>query len=98
MLVFQNATLLGYMLVCSFTPGPGNILALNTTSRYGWKKGLRLVLGICMGYALVQLLCTLALYELNSVFGAVLEILKYAGSVYMIWLAIHMMRSKPETS
>ncbi len=23
MVVFQNATLLGYMLVCSFTPGPG---------------------------------------------------------------------------
>ena len=34
MLVFQNATLLGYMLVCSFTPGPGNILALNTSCIY----------------------------------------------------------------
>lgn len=96
MLVFQNVTLIGYMLVCSFTPGPGNILALNTTSRYGWKKSLPLVLGICAGYALVQLLCTIALYELQSVFSAILEILKYVGGIYMIWLAIHMMRSKAE--
>lgn len=97
MFVFQNVTLIGYMLVCSFTPGPGNILALNTTSRYGWKKSLPLVLGICAGYALVQLLCTIALYELQSIFSAILEILKYVGGIYMIWLALHMMRSKPET-
>lgn len=96
MIVFQNITLLGYMLVCSFTPGPGNILALNTTSRYGWKKSLRLVLGICMGYALVQLLCTVALYELHLVLSNILEILKYIGGIYMIWLAIHMIRSKAE--
>ncbi|ELP58972.1 hypothetical protein F502_12636 [Clostridium pasteurianum DSM 525 = ATCC 6013] len=31
-------TMLGYMLVCSFTPGPGNILALNTTTQFGWQK------------------------------------------------------------
>lgn len=31
-------TMLGYMLVCSFTPGPGNILALNATTQFGWQK------------------------------------------------------------
>ena len=98
MFVFQNMTLLGYMLVCSFTPGPGNILALNATSSYGWKKSLRLVCGICAGYALVQLLCTIALYELNTSFHTALEVLKYVGGIYMIWLAIHMMRSKPDTA
>lgn len=36
-------TMLGYMLVCSFTPGPGNILALNTTTQFGWQKGKRLI-------------------------------------------------------
>lgn len=36
-------SLLGYMLVCSFTPGPGNILALNTTSTYGWKRSRLLI-------------------------------------------------------
>ena len=27
-----------YAIVNAFTPGPGNILALNTVTNYGWKK------------------------------------------------------------
>ncbi|URZ04548.1 hypothetical protein CLAUR_046370 (plasmid) [Clostridium felsineum] len=38
--------MLGYMVICSFTPGPGNILALNTTTQFGWRKGKRLIWGI----------------------------------------------------
>ena len=60
-------SLLGYMLVCSFTPGPGNILDLNTTSTYGWKRSRYLILGICLGYALVQTICSVALYRLNQI-------------------------------
>lgn len=88
-------TMLGYMLVCSFTPGPGNILALNTTTQFGWQKGKRLILGICVGYACVQLLCTLAIYGLNTFLTPVLSVLKYIGSIYMIWLAVNIFRSKP---
>ena len=28
-----------YCVINAFTPGPGNILALNTVTNYGWKKG-----------------------------------------------------------
>ena len=28
-----------YCIINAFTPGPGNILALNTVTNYGWKKG-----------------------------------------------------------
>jgi cysteine/O-acetylserine efflux protein len=87
--------MLGYMLACSFTPGPGNILALNTTTQFGWKKGKKLILGICAGYACVQFLCTLAVYGLNAFFTPVLDVLKYIGSVYMVWLSVHIFRSKP---
>lgn len=89
-------SLLGYMLVCSFTPGPGNILALNTTSTYGWKRSRSLIFGICLGYAIVQAGCTIALYGLNQVFEPALKILRYVGGIYMIWLAIHIFRSQPE--
>lgn len=89
------ASLLGYMLVCSFTPGPGNILALNTTSTYGWKRSRLLILGICLGYAIVQMGCSIALYSLNQVFEPALKILRYVGGIYMIWLAVHIFRSQP---
>ena len=28
-----------YTIINAITPGPGNILALNTVGSYGWKKG-----------------------------------------------------------
>ncbi|MFL0168719.1 LysE family transporter [Candidatus Clostridium helianthi] len=88
-------TMLGYMLVCSFTPGPGNILALNTTTQFGWKKGKRLIFGICAGYACVQFICTMAIYGLNAYLTPVLIALKYIGSIYMAWLAVTIVLSKP---
>lgn len=91
-------SLLGYMLVCSFTPGPGNILALNTTSTYGRKRSRSLILGICLGYAIVQTICSIVLYRLNQVFASALSVMRILGGIYMVWLAIHIFRSKPAES
>lgn len=43
-----------YTVISAFTPGPGNILALNTMVNHGWKKGKPLFLGIFFGYFFVQ--------------------------------------------
>lgn len=88
--------LISYMLVSSFTPGPGNILTLNTMSNYGWSKGKNLFFGICTGYYCVQILCALAIYGLNTYFSPALEILKYIGAAYLVWMAVHIIRSKPD--
>ena len=98
MTISALGTLSCYMVISSFTPGPGNILAMNTTTRFGWEKGRRLILGICCGYFLVQMVCTLTLYSLNIVLSPVLSVLKYVGTIYMIWLAAHIAISRPETS
>lgn len=87
-------TLSCYMIISSFTPGPGNILAMNTTTRFGWEKGKKLILGICYGYLLVQMICTVILYSLNMVLSPVLSVLKYVGAIYMVWLAIHIAISR----
>lgn len=65
MKITEIISLVVCMLVCSFTPGPGNILALNTTGTFGWKRSRPLILGICLGYAMVQTICSVALYQLN---------------------------------
>lgn len=90
----EIASLLGYMAVCSFTPGPGNILALNSTVKFGWRDSRRLIAGICAGYAVVQALCTVLLCGLNQLFQPLLSVLKYIGGAYMVWLAVHIMRSR----
>lgn len=91
-------SLLAYMIVCSFTPGPGNILALNVTSTYGWKKSRPLIYGICLGYLVVQILCSITIYMLDHIFSSVMYWLQFVGGIYMIWLAGHIIFSKPENN
>jgi cysteine/O-acetylserine efflux protein len=86
-----------YCVINAFTPGPGNILALNTVSSYGWKKGKPLFFGIFAGYYVVQIICALFVYGIGAFLPSALKILKYIGAVYIFWLAIHVAMSKPTT-
>jgi cysteine/O-acetylserine efflux protein len=55
-----------FSLINAFTPGPGNILALNTMTNYGWKKGEKLFWGIFAGYYCVQALCAFFVFGLDQ--------------------------------
>ena len=86
-----------YCVINAFTPGPGNILALNTVNSHGWKKGKPLFFGIFAGYYVVQIICALFVYGIGAFLPNVLKILKYIGAAYIFWLAIHVAISKPTT-
>lgn len=85
-----------YCVINAFTPGPGNILALNTVTNYGWKKGKPLFFGIFTGYYVVQLICAVFVFGIAAFLPSVLGVMKYIGAVYILWLAIHIAISKPE--
>lgn len=85
-----------YSLVNAFTPGPGNILALNTVTKYGWKKGAPLFFGIFSGYYVVQIICAVFVYGVNTLLPDVLGIMKYVGAAYIFWLAVHIAFDRPE--
>jgi len=85
-----------YAIINAFTPGPGNILAFNTMSNYGWKNGKKTLLGIFAGYYCVQGLCAVFTFGLNQLLNSLIFVLKYVGAVYIAVLAIHIFRSKPE--
>ena len=55
-----------YAVINAFTPGPGNILALNTVTNYGWKKGMPLFLGIFTGYYAVQTICCILVFGMGD--------------------------------
>jgi cysteine/O-acetylserine efflux protein len=84
-----------YAIINAFTPGPGNLLALNTIVRVGWKKGKNLLLGIFTGYYAVQVLCAILVYGMQRFLNPVIAIMKYVGAAYILWLAIHILLSKP---
>ncbi|AOC90123.1 LysE family transporter [Bacillus amyloliquefaciens] len=86
-----------YALINAFTPGPGNILALNTMTNYGWKNGKPLYLGIFSGYFFVQALCALFIFGLGNLINPLMNVLTYAGAIYIFWLAYQVAISKPDT-
>ncbi len=84
-----------YSAINAFTPGPGNILALNTVTNYGYKKGRRLFWGIFAGYYVVQVICAVFVFGVSTFLPDVPGIMKYIGAVYILWLAVHIALSKP---
>ena len=91
-------SLAAYVLISSFTPGPGNIMSLNAITRHGWRKGKSTILGVCVGYFAVQAICVMFIYELSQYAAPIMEALKYIGAAYLIWLAVRIIRSKPDFS
>ena len=86
-----------YSVINAFTPGPGNILALNTVTNYGYKKGRPLYWGIFAGYYVVQVICAVFVFGVSTFLPDVLGIMKYIGTAYILWLAVHIALSKPTT-
>jgi len=84
-----------YAIINAITPGPGNILALNTVGSFGWKKGKPLFFGIFVGYYVVQILCAVFVFGVSTFLPNVLGVMKYIGAAYILWLAIHIAISKP---
>ena len=100
LMIMSKAVLSNFLIYCvinALTPGPGNILALNIVTNYGYKKGKTLFFGIFAGYYVVQILCAIFVYGVNSLLPNVMEVMKYIGAAYILWLAIHIAFSKPST-
>lgn len=88
------APFLFYVIVTSFTPGPNNIMSMSNANKYGLKKTLNFNLGVGFGFFVIMLLCcyfNLLLYSLMPKIKFVMSIL---GSLYMIYLAIKIIKSK----
>lgn len=85
-----------YAIINAITPGPGNLLTLNTMVSVGWKKGKNLLLGIFAGYYAVQILNSILVYGMERFLNPVMVVMKYVGAAYILWLAIHILISKPD--
>lgn len=97
LMIMPMAVLSNFLIYCvvnAFTPGPGNILALNTVTNYGYKKGKPLFFGIFAGYYVVQIICAIFVYGVNSLLPNIMDVMKYIGAAYILWLAIHIAFSK----
>lgn len=90
-------SLLVYMSITATTPGPNNILALNSVVNYGYQESKRLILGICAGFASIMIFCGFGCNFLIEFLPDVLGVLKILGVAYVLYLAYKVARSKPQS-
>ncbi|HEX7964215.1 MAG TPA: LysE family translocator [Gammaproteobacteria bacterium] len=82
----------------AFTPGPDVIYILTRGIAQGRRAALISVLGVCSGYLVHTVLSVFGLSALIYASAGLFEVVKYAGSIYLIYLGIAMLRSKTPTA
>ncbi len=79
--------LLLFAFSASFTPGPNNIMIMDSGMNFGLKKSLPHYFGICLGFPLMCLMVALGLGAIFVKYAWVKEFLKILGSIYMLYLS-----------
>lgn len=80
-----------FAFVTSATPGPNNIMLTASGANFGFVKTLPHIAGIVAGVALLNLCIGLGLGALFQQFPIVQQVLKIAGSAYLLWLAFKLL-------
>jgi cysteine/O-acetylserine efflux protein len=85
--------LLSYVLISTFTPGPSNISSASTAVQHGYKNTLSYQGGLAAGVFLMMLLSGLISATLLRIFPALEPVLRYAGAIYILYLAFGILKA-----
>jgi threonine/homoserine/homoserine lactone efflux protein len=84
------------IFVLAILPGPGVFLTVARAISGGFKHALLTIAGILMGDLIFILLVTLGLKIIADSLTILFIAIKYIGGVYLIWLGLTLLLSKPE--
>ena len=87
-----------YNFVMYVTPGPNNSILTASGIKFGFLRSIPNILGIPTGHGLQLALVCLGLGSLFSAFPILLDILRYVGASYILYLAYRMFGSLNITS
>ena len=76
-----------FSFVSSITPGPNNMMMLASGVNFGFRRSVPHWLGICAGFTFMLCAVGLGLHTLLADHPALYDVLRYAGSAYLVWMA-----------
>ena len=82
-----------FCTVTLFTPGPNNLMLMTSGLNFGFRKTMPHLLGVTLGFAFQVLCVGLGLGVIFTTYPILYKIIKYAGAVYMLYLAWLIARS-----
>lgn len=71
----------------TLTPGPNNLMIMNSGLNYGLKKSMPHYLGICLGFPLMVMIVGLGFGAVFTQYAWIKSVLKWLGAIYMLYLA-----------
>lgn len=80
-------------IILAITPGPDMALFLSRALNYGRAHGFAALAGACSGILIHTVLVALGISVLIATAPTAFLVLKIAGALYLIWLAINAMRA-----
>ena len=82
-------------VVLALTPGPDNLFVLVQSAQRGWRLGLAVVLGLCLGIVGHTAAVALGLAAVLAASSTAFAVLKYCGAAYLAYLAWQALRARP---
>ena len=80
-----SITLFG--IVAAYSPGPNNFVAFYSGFNFGITKTLPHIIGVTLGFPFLLLCVALGLINVFKFYPLIQEILKYLGTLFLIYLA-----------
>ncbi|SNZ21606.1 LysE family translocator [Cohaesibacter gelatinilyticus] len=76
------------------TPGPNMLAVISASLGSGRRHGLATGLGLSCGATIWAILAVFGIVVLFELFPAMVQILKFSGAVYLIWLGVKALRAR----
>jgi threonine/homoserine/homoserine lactone efflux protein len=84
--------------VMSLTPGPNVILVTASAANFGFRRTIPMMLGITLGFGLLVVAAGLGLAGLIQAEPGAQAVLRYAGALYLLYLAWCIARAEARNS
>ena len=82
-----------FFFVTAYTPGPNNVVASYSGFNFGIIKTIPHIMGVTLGFTSMVLFLTVGLINIFKLFPIIQEIIKYLGTLFLIYLAYKIVSS-----
>ena len=83
-----------FWFVTAYTPGPNNVVASYSGFNFGVKKTIPHILGVTVGFTSLVIFLSVGLINIFKLFPLIQIIIKYLGTLFLIYLAYKIAFSK----
>ena len=76
-----------FWFVTAYTPGPNNVVASYSGFNFGISRTIPLILGVTLGFTSLVIFLCIGLVNIFKIFPLIQIIIKYLGTLFLIYLA-----------